>query len=346
MVLFPIRTVRRILAKLKICADILSAVALASASRLFRPARGEIIHLNLCLDERQSVYLAVALAETGAITCLPRQAPRMLNVLPVHLFVKSVGVSWSPLTSGYSIVDRRHAGDVQLDAIEIKRDYYSSLQNAGQKVMPYFAHPEFYRRGLYKVVQKLRRNRRSIRIFFAGTYSRQAYASDFEFPILSRDVIIDCVLSQFKSEIHSGQISLEIASDTRDTLSKYSLTPEEYLKKISQADFFICPPGWRMPHSHNMIEAMSVGAIPITNYSQYIKPSMHPGCDCLAFDTIEDLVGVLKVALAMTIREIEIMRENVISYYDAFLDPASFGLDLRSSIGTLKTLLVNDESGR
>lgn len=346
MVLFALRTARLSLAKFKVLLEIFSAVALAAASRLIRSRTGEVIHLNLSLNERQSAYLAVALAETGAIACPPRQAPHMLRLLSAALYAKSVGISWKSKRGGCIITDKHRHTVACRHTIYIERDYYSSEESTGQKVMPYFAHPEFYRRGLYKAAHKLRQNRRSVRIFFAGTYSRDAYASDFDFPILTRADILEFISSRFKAEIRSGQIGLEITSDTRDALCKHSLAPEDYLKRISEADFFICPPGWRMPHSHNMIEAMSVGTIPITNYSQYVKPSMNPGCNCIAFDTIEDLEGVLLGVLKMTIPEIDKMREHVISYYDAFLDPRTFGLDLRSSIGAVNTLLVNDESGQ
>ena len=120
----------------------------------------------------------------------------------------------------------------------------------------------------------------------------------------------------------------------------------EYIDAMAQSDFFICPPGWFMPHSHNLIEAMSVGTIPITNYHTYMRPSLTPDENCLAFSTLKELENVVNRAQRMAAKEIQRLREGVISYYDEHVDPMSFGLKLIEHSSSISELVVNDESGR
>ena len=115
---------------------------------------------------------------------------------------------------------------------------------------------------------------------------------------------------------------------------------------MSRSDFAICPPGWLMPHSHNLIEAMSVGTIPITNYHAYMRPSLTPDGNCLAFSTREELEEVIDFALRMPPAEIERLRAGVISYYEEYIEPERFGKKLMARLPSISELMVNDESGR
>ena len=100
-----------------------------------------------------------------------------------------------------------------------------------------------------------------------------------------------------------------------------------------------------MPHAHNLIEAMSVGTIPITNYHSYMRPTLTPDGNCLAFSTVEELDRVINRALRMSAAEIQRLREGVISYYDQHIEPESFGKKLVERSASISELVVNDESG-
>jgi hypothetical protein len=113
---------------------------------------------------------------------------------------------------------------------------------------------------------------------------------------------------------------------------------------MSGSNFAICPPGWLIPHSHNLVEAMSVGTIPITNYHSYVRPSLTPGSNCLGFSTLEELERVIDFALCMPLAEIQRLREGVI--YEEYIEPKSFGKKLMECLSSISELMVNDESGR
>lgn len=313
----------------------------------FDAGNDKTVHVWIDLNERQNVFLLVALAETGTVSCHPLHALSFLKLLSASLFLSSVRISWLPPRKGCLI--SASDGDLpkykNIAVIDVDRNYYSSDEKSSFLIMPYFAHPIFYKNRLYKLAPSLRSNCRTVKILFAGTNSKDAYTQRFGFPILTRDIIIDFLMAGFKNEIATGLIKVVITNDTRDVINKYSLGPSEYLHQVSLADFFVCPPGWLMPHSHNMVEAMSVGTIPITNYSHYVRPALEPGVNCLSFESTDEFGVAVETALAMTQDDIEVMRQNVVDYYDSILDPAGFGRKLRSSIGSIERLIVNDESG-
>lgn len=102
-------------------------------------------------------------------------------------------------------------------------------------------------------------------------------------------------------------------------ISEVRTEKEDWLKILSKADFFICPPGVRMPWSHNCVEAMSVGAIPILQYSDLFFPHLENMKNCLSYTSYEELKIAIEKALAMEQSEVEIMRKNVLSYFNDYL---------------------------
>ena len=170
---------------------------------------------------------------------------------------------------------------------------------------------------------------------------------------MSRDKILDYIIARFewaiKAELSENglqPIVIVSTSDPRDVFDKYKLSLSEYMDAMSRSDLAICPPGWLIPHSHNLIEAMSVGTIPITNYHSYMRPSLTPDGNCLAFSTLEELERVIDFALCMPAAEIQRLREGVISYYEEYIEPERFGKKLMECLPSISELMVNDESGR
>jgi hypothetical protein len=170
---------------------------------------------------------------------------------------------------------------------------------------------------------------------------------------LDRDKVLGHVISKFKwaitTEVRANAtkpICIVSTGDARDTVEKHKLSMRDYMDAMSRSDFFICPPGVRMPHSHNLIEAMSAGTIPITNYHSYMQPPLTPNGNCLAFSTVEELERVINSALCMPAGEIQRLREGVISYYDEYVEPESFGKRLMERLASVSELVVNDSSSR
>ena len=103
----------------------------------------------------------------------------------------------------------------------------------------------------------------------------------------------------------------------------YKINIENWLNTIAQSDFFLCPPGdW--PMCHNIIEAMAVGTIPITNYPNWLNPSLKDMENCITFNTKRDLIEKIRLVLELSQEKIEQMKNNVISYYENFYNPINF----------------------
>src|SRR5205823_2507023 len=99
---------------------------------------------------------------------------------------------------------------------------------------------------------------------------------------------VSCVGTRAEFDALTGArpIVLVTVDDRSLRISKHVLQGLDYLRFIGACDFFLAPPGCAMPLSHNLIEAMSLGAIPILNYGDYLDPPLRDGVDCLAFSTI------------------------------------------------------------
>jgi len=96
---------------------------------------------------------------------------------------------------------------------------------------------------------------------------------------------------------------------------------EQWLKVLSVFDFFIATPGVSMPHSHNMIEAMSVGTIPVTQYGRYLYPPLTDRRDCIAFSDLVDLDRILEELMMMDPEEIVRLRSGVTNYFSNQIEP-------------------------
>ena len=95
----------------------------------------------------------------------------------------------------------------------------------------------------------------------------------------------------------------------------------QWLKVLSAFDFFVATPGVSMPHSHNMIEAMSVGTIPVTQYGRHLHPPLTDRLDCMAFSDLSDLERILEELMMMDPDEILRLRSGVTDYFSHYIDP-------------------------
>lgn len=95
----------------------------------------------------------------------------------------------------------------------------------------------------------------------------------------------------------------------------------QWLRVLSAFDFFVATPGVSMPHSHNMIEAMSVGTIPVTQYGRHLHPPLTDGLDCVAFSDLTDLDKILDKLMMMDPEVIARLRSGVTNYFSHHIDP-------------------------
>lgn len=199
-------------------------------------------------------------------------------------------------------------------------------------IAPYSAYPLQYKYYLDpNVLPALRKSNRTMKIFFAGdTWEIRYLNAKVErfFNVIPRLELIKFILSNFensqKLQNDSGKQMLNKLLSSEDyvneiIVSQVKTQEQDWLKILSKTDFFICPPGARMPWCHNCIEAMSVGAIPILEYNNLFYPALENLKNCLSFSNYEELKVAIERALAMGRLEIEMMRKNVLEYHDTYL---------------------------
>ena len=66
-----------------------------------------------------------------------------------------------------------------------------------------------------------------------------------------------------------------------------------------------------------------MGCIPVLQYNDLFIPRLKHGENCIVFTGKEDLINNIEEILKMSEQEIELMRNNVISYFKKYLHPVA-----------------------
>lgn len=94
---------------------------------------------------------------------------------------------------------------------------------------------------------------------------------------------------------------------------------------LSRFEFYFALPGVVMPLCHNIIEAMSAGAIPFLQeeYASLFTPPLENGIHAITFRDKDDLESRLNDMFHLSGEKTSFMRENIHSYYQEHLTPRS-----------------------
>jgi len=281
-------------------------------------------------------------------------AARMLHWHPrTCLFWREPAIRTIPIYC----TDEKMGGGAPRDAlpsktIQLHYDYSPELRlDRGHFAMAIPMHSQIYVE--YKEHERLDGYRcvgRKMRVLFAGNWN-EAYHNN---------IITKLLKKRSRYEIMSYLYEEKLArivqcADDLDSLFELGyanelvlleprwLNQSRWLTTIAIADFFLCPPGIIMAWSHNIVEAMAVGTIPITNYPEWLVPPLEDGVNCLVFKELEELKGCLQTAKGMKEKTVRQMRENVVAYYREYLDPVGFVQKLLDSREPLIHLHLWDE---
>ncbi len=212
----------------------------------------------------------------------------------------------------------------------IRYDYSPDLQlDDGDFVVPYGVSPGLIHSGEWSRKDSLRGVERNIPLLFAGSCSGRAYerkdliSARYE-KMTRAEVVAALRSSDLFHEVPTADELPDIHRVGRPILidsARARIPTSEWLRTIAAADFLVCPPGMAMPMSHNIIEALGIGTIPLTNYPEWFFPALEDGVNCLVFHDSEDLVERVEEILRMPAERIETMRAACRAYYDRNLDP-------------------------
>lgn len=234
------------------------------------------------------------------------------------------------------------------DAINFNTNYFGIQKYQNSLYMPYYMYPKIYN-NKYSEIEKLKNNKKEIRIFFSGSTNDEVYgkfnwhqSSNIKF--LNRIEIIDFVIEKFKDKVFllksypdikninydQKKIILSINSNLIKK-TKTNLTNDEHLDLISKSTFFLTAPGADMPLCHHFIEAIKLNSIPISNYAHLHKPILDND-SFLQFTDFNSLKIAIEEAIEMNNEEIFLKQKKIEYFYNNFLSPVSFCKKFESSL--------------
>jgi hypothetical protein len=244
-------------------------------------------------------------------------------------------------------------------------DIYSPKKNfPAFLTLPYVMHPLMYHLQKHKQLKSLRTQARKFRASFSGNTENQAYSApiikDF-FKKINRFEVIKTLKENLREkefviidaagqiQQHSGKflnkfIFFEWFNTPVKNNASARISEDNWLEFLGQSDFFLACPGISMPLSHNIIEAMAVGTIPITQYPELFDPPLVAMKNCIYYNSREDLVDQIRLVLNMDADQISSLRVQAAQYYDDHLSPESFCKKLAQMNENKFILFMNTEN--
>jgi hypothetical protein len=333
--------IARLSADARTAFELAKTVALRSALTI--PAHTPSVLLDLQKDVRQRTRenLAIPFGLAGyrvfVRAHLDRETVAFAHHVPWHPTMRLLWTTPLSARPDLCLVDET-TGPVGRDDgskwVEVRYDYRPGMQpEPGHHVLPILMHPQIYLqyRGHDRLAD-LRRATRTFRLVFAG-HSNMRYEkpifSDL-YGMLSRYAIVEhfrklpdvtAVSSEEElrlQEEHGNATALLVNSD------QIRINQERWLDFVASSDFFLCPPGTLYPPSHNAVEAMAVGTIPLINYPDWFFPPLRHGINCVRFDTLGSLDEAVQEILDMGQDRLAELKQGAIEYYEEHLSPVRF----------------------
>jgi len=234
------------------------------------------------------------------------------------------------------ITDKQHSylayRAKQVVTVNYQADYHTS---DACFPMPFPMFPPIYSNRQDMQLDVFRQQPRQWGIFFGGDakhgkYNKKSMREIYE--KLSRAQILDCLVQtsntgsilqlDSNTALHDAEATQHAGVVIMNT-RQCKVAPVNWLGTLARAHFFLACPGVRYPMSHNLIEAMAVGSVPITQYPEMFFPPLEHGKNCLTFNSESELLEMIATAIAMDKQEIATMAQAATEYYDRYLAPTA-----------------------
>lgn len=203
-----------------------------------------------------------------------------------------------------------------------------STDDYQENVLPYIMHPINYLQPHIKLLPK------NIGILMSGNFDKKIYDTPIiedNFGLLNRWKIYQEVSKHNKLLSVSGD---ELVTNLNSGIFNENLIlmkwqsgaipAHKWRTYLSSSHFIFCAPGMTMPMCHNVLEAMSVGVIPILNYSNWLNPSLKNDFNCLVYQETSDILPIIDKALSLSSEVKTEMANNALKYYQEYYENYSF----------------------
>ncbi|GAA5093176.1 hypothetical protein GCM10023210_23180 [Chryseobacterium ginsengisoli] len=219
--------------------------------------------------------------------------------------------------------------------------------------VPMSFHPFMYNQGIWD--NKIDTDRKRFNsIFCYGNFDAKAYLDikRTEFTVETRVALLDFFQKKENfGSIHGKEdiVSANASFDKKYVFAikeNYAIKMEDIRELLSYFNFYLCCPGVVMPLCHNVIEAMSVGTIPLIQkeYAEVMYPNLEHKVNAIIFDDLNHLKQILQNEIfTYSEHEISIMKNNVLEYYNEYLTPDSLVRHINKSIAEKKMIYLQAE---
>jgi hypothetical protein len=271
----------------------------------------------------------------------------------------------------HSLNRAQHAGDIfEEKLIKLGRVRHSDLlistsqQQGGKKlnawdfeinpspgsvIVPMAQHPNMYRYGWWNEPVKKRPMNAAIFVGNCDDKSYQQIERDNLFSVINRVELINS-LKKIKETREVVRIT-DLENPVQNTINLVEtkllyIPPQRFRAIIANYRFFICAPGVFMPLCHNLIEALSVGVIPIIqkSYAKLMTPGLQDGKNALIFSCRSEFEVCWRRIFTYSEPELQKMSEEAMKYYNTFLTPSSVVSSISSSETSEIFLLAGQKS--
>jgi len=195
----------------------------------------------------------------------------------------------------------------------------------GRPVMPYPMHPDTLSFLDKESLASHRQTKRRNGLLFAGSqkakYGRDKMQNRFN--VLSRLHILDIIRDCCEDGL-VGDVPVFLKDSAIEPVAA-----ADWLAFLARYQFFVCCPGVDQPLCHNLIEAMSVGTIPLIEYGDRLRPKLEDGVTAICFRGERGLRQAMGRIGSMKKSEIADVSKNVADHYDRHLAGESFMRSLR-----------------
>lgn len=212
-----------------------------------------------------------------------------------------------------------------------------------KEAIPYIMHPRNYLISAPSLLDK------KVGIVMSGNFEAKIYDSDAiskNFQLLNRwqiyseiikhKAVITLTGTDFKQQLPSSVF------EDKFVVMKWqqgAIPSEEWRHYLSSAKFLFCAPGMTMPMCHNVLEAMSVGVVPIINYENWLNPTLIDEKNALLYQSEDSILKVIDKALSISDAQFALLQRNVIEYYQTFYSSYDFENNRHKTL-----ILLNEDS--
>ena len=224
--------------------------------------------------------------------------------------------------------------DLVITREQLSNDYFGKAKENSYHV-PMSEYPGIYRNGIRYNPDGFTGNRKWS-VFMSGNidaahYKKISKAGYFDIPS-RRDVAEFIQAQQYYYETRSIDALRSFISGEPDhkviiiDTSQQFRIPMNELKELLQGfHFYLALPGILIPQSHNLIEAMSVGCIPIIHksYAELMHPILKHKETALIYNSLEELNDLILKSFNLEESQLDQLHENIFEYYDRHLSSSA-----------------------